>query len=93
MNAQIWDLSKGIILTLVVLLGLWLIQGGAKHIFLIVGDDLAIPGDEVGDLEIKQTRQIRLGWGGLLQVGGGLGVIAGTWIGLGRLDARFKKTF
>jgi len=68
-------LLSGILLAVGVLLGLWVIQQGLEDIFVIRGADLAIPGDDINELEVLSTREVVLKWNSALRIILGLGMI------------------
>jgi hypothetical protein len=73
--------------------GLILTQIGLESWLENRGSDLAIPGDEVGELEVVSTRRVVLTPAGTGQVLGGLGLTLGSLALAGYLRRRFAPLY
>ena len=72
-----YQIIGGMVLVVVLLGGLLLLQQGVEMIFLADGQDIALPGDEVGELEVVSTRQVSVEWAGVWRLAAGTGLIVG----------------
>lgn len=69
-------------LIIILVSSLFLIQYGLDRLTQVTGEDLAIPGDTVGELDIVSTRHVALRPEGLLWIAVGIGIsLGGLWIG------------
>jgi hypothetical protein len=78
----VYQLLSTLVIALGVMGGLFLIQGGAEKLFEPTGEDRAIPGDEVGKLEIVSTRQVAIHWERVIQMLLGFGVVGVSLYGV-----------
>jgi hypothetical protein len=84
----LYQVLSAALITLGVMGGLFLIQGGAEKLFEPTGEDRAIPGDEVGELEIVSTRQVAIHWERVIQMLLGFGLV-----GMSLYGVRWLKTY
>ena len=77
----VYRVFSGLLLVLLLLGGLLLLQQGVEMIFVADGQDIALPGDEVGELEIVSTRHVSVEWAGIWRLAVGAGLIVGGLYG------------
>jgi hypothetical protein len=80
-SSKVLQALSAIALTVILIGSLLFIYYGLERLTQVTGQDLAIPGDEVGELEVVSTRQVRLQPIGILWIGIGIGFSLGAlWL-------------
>lgn len=81
---------SGVLMAVGVLCGLVIVQQGAVKLLNVRGDDLALPGDEVGELAIIRSRQLVINGESALRIALGGVVILGSAYAARRIERRFS---